>query len=157
MSDPILTVRERIHAKLVELLASGLAEFFPEGIQVERNRDSAFQKFPAINVIETSEDTEAPESTGFSGYVATVTIEGFVQVRTDAEIGPARNELLGRVQKVVMKNRQLQHLAIDITEGSKFFAESRRENQGPVAGFSVDFDIQYWTGEGDPYELGPGA
>lgn len=148
-----LTIRERILAKLVEVLATELT-----GVRVERNRDARVQEFPSIILIDGAQQPFEPESTGFNEYHLTATIEGYVQHEDQSELGPALNDLYGRAIKAVMADRSLGGIAIDTAEG---FMDppsiGRRENQQPTAMFSVEITVKFWTAENDPFELGPGA
>jgi hypothetical protein len=147
-----LTIREQIYAKLEEVLSTALM-----GVRVERNRDSAVQVFPTVVVIDGGQIRQEPESTGFNEYVMTPTIEGWVDGETQADLGPALNELYGQTVKALMADRKLGGLAIDMAEGPLEVDVSRRENQGPVAGFALDIEVRFWTAEDDPFELGPSA
>lgn len=150
-------VLEQIHVKLMEILAAGLAPHYPS-LTVERNRTRATQSFPAVILREGPYTTDegGEESTGFARYTTTPEIELWVQTTTDAELGPAINLLLGRVVKAVKADRCLGGLAIDLREISAEVIESHNQNQQPRIARSLSLEIDFWTNETDPHEIGPG-
>lgn len=154
MSD---TIREQIHAKIADMLDDGLPTHFSGGITVERNRDAGVQRFPSVIVIDGSQTRDQPESTGETLYTVFPIVEGHVQVETPAELGPALSELYGRVIQVLMADRKLGGLAIDMTEEELTVDIGRREGQRPAAAFSIDLEVKFCTAEDDPYEIGPGV
>lgn len=154
-----LTVLERIQAKVADVLATGLPPLV-SGVRVERNRDTQVQHFPTVNVLEGALDSGEEsdrESTGATSYVLRVPIEMFVQTETSAALGPALNELYGRIVTLLKADRTLGGLAIDLREGASDPEIGRLPNQRPVGARELMIAISFWTAEDDPYAVGPGA
>lgn len=159
MSD---SVYERLHEALAELLTTELEAIYGSGqVFIERNRDSRWQSFPAVTILDGGLEPE-PEKSGVASYVATPIIEGFCAATTSGAACTARNQLFAEVVRIIKREREaliegFGEGLVDIREGSTEVGLSRVENQGPVAYFSLIVEVEFWTEANDPFAPGPDA
>lgn len=146
-----LSIRERIYAKVEELLAGITSPF---GVEVHRNRDSAVDTFPALNIVDGAQTTDS-SAPHFSRCLMPLDVEGYVTETENENIGTAINALYAATVFALCADVTLGGLTVDVQESEMTSEVSRSEGQGPLGHFLVRFQVEYWTLQGDPYSLAP--
>ncbi|WP_165063941.1 hypothetical protein [Paludisphaera rhizosphaerae] len=141
-------VREQILQNLVATLA-GLA-----GVRVERDLEAEVQDYPTLNVIEGDQSADSGTH-GATDYRMAVTVEGYVQTPGRDTLAAANNDLYARVVRALNDDYTLGGFAQDVTETAAAFDVDRDGMETPTAYFAVEFEIRYFTRQGDPYAVGP--
>lgn len=148
-----MTVREQILAAMVAQFEGDATHL--DGVTIDRMRDAPVRVRPSLVVLDGPHTADQSE-TGAVLYAMDVTIEGHVEAATDAALGPAINDLYGRVLQSIYTDATWGDLAIDTRERSIDVDVGRRDGGGPVGFFSLELEVQFWTAERDPSTVGPG-
>ncbi len=150
----MITIREQIIECLITQLetitfANGYATDIGVGNVYRSVAVLEQQLVPAISVWEQAEMRERNK---FGGTVKTLTvrIEGLVDARGDRHPNAVANALLGDLEKALMlSDTSLDPLIDDIQDIAAEIAPFNREQQ--LAGAIIEFEIQYTTEWGNPY------
>jgi hypothetical protein len=148
-------IRERVLAALklqLETLVPGMP-----GLSVFRNRTKGMPA-PALNVQDGSQQTD----TGIvqmKRNTVTATIAGYVEAATDEEIGPAVNDLYGRVIDALEANTSLGGVAFDLRElGLEVDLGTDADGaplETPAGWFYLTVEIEFTTRQGGSDQLAP--
>lgn len=141
------TIREQVISAFLGVL-EGITD--PDPLYVERNRDVEVQRFPTIVLLDGAHNIGESEH-GLHRYAMTLSVEGYVQAETDSQLGATANALYGSIMSAVMADRQLGGLAIDIHEQNFDIVVGRGEGHKPSAAFSIEFLVDFFTRENDPF------
>jgi hypothetical protein len=146
-------VREAILSAFAAHLAARL-----HPTKVDRNREvptSLAEHSEYVNILDGPQ-SEPDEGMviGYATYVMTPRVEGYVACPLES-VGPALNDLYGRVVKAALSDRGLGNLTQDIVEGAmEEVAIFRERGTQPGGGFALDFYFTFRTLAGDPTVLG---
>jgi hypothetical protein len=144
-----IPIRERVLAALAARLVAELPD-----VAVERNRDSAVSRYPALVVVDG--DQAADHGTaGITQYTAQAVIEGYAQAATPAGLGPVLNDLYGRTLAAAVADPTLGGIAVDVREREMTVVVERGEGGKPTAAFSLAIEIEFFTALGDPFAAAP--
>lgn len=142
------TLRERILAAIAGKLVTGAGGLTPSP-SVERNRDGAINKRPALGLFDGDELVD-DSIWGVDAYTLDFSVEGHVDGGE-----AAANELAGRVRPWLLADPTLGGLAIDLTLQAHSFMYTEGKGQKTVTGFRLSGQASYWTKPGDPFTAGP--
>ena len=152
-----LSVREQILAAIATRLGtvSGV-------VAVVRNRrnDLNIEEFPGLVVLDGGHQAADDENAGFTRYILTVQVEGYVGAvnsvqLAEADLGPAISALYASSLAVLMADRTLGGLAVDLHEGALDVAIDREDGHPPAGGFMLEIIVDYFTKTADPFTVGP--
>lgn len=146
-------IRELVHANLTSLMA----ELIPDvpGLTVWRNRRAPLQGAPAIAVEDGPQVTNVGQ-VGFKFHTAQPTIEGYCTAPTDEALGPIYNDLYRRIVNKVEANPTLGGVAIDCREaGMDLEIVKAADSKQAECFFSVKYEVDYTTAQGDAGASGP--
>lgn len=152
-------VREQVLAALEKRLRTLQAG--DPTLKVHRNRRAQLDEPNSLALEDGPQSTQADDSTGFKIHLAQPTIEGYVTAPTDAEIGPAINELYGKIVAAIELDGTLADLAggeqpgdgpaIDCLEaGLKVQIVKNADAKQAEAFFDLEYSVEYTTAQGDP-------
>lgn len=144
-------IREQI-AAAVKTALSGIA-----GVTVYRNRTKEVPEnaMPALVLVDGGHDSDQTQSPGHTAYALELTVEGYAKAADDDAIGPALNDLYGKLLAAVMADTTLGGLAIDIREGGMTMDSDRGDGRASLGGFALTLYVDFWTSTGDPYTAAP--
>ena len=143
-------IREQVLAAFHTAIDTALS------VDVERNRS---REIPVDStsyvVLLDGQQYIASDETGLIFYTMTVTVEGYSRAATDALVGPAVNALYADVVAAAVADHTLGGLSVDVREGDLPDVYIDPEASKPTMAFALDFEIDYFTKETDPYTIGP--
>ena len=143
-----MTIREQILAALMVRLGTLVAEL--PSLVVQRNPRHAITKAPTLVIREGAHTAETDQNV-FTRYALSLEIQGFVETAEDADLGPAINDLYGRVMAVLLAEPSFGGLALDTRE--REFSVDIATMPGlsePAGWFSLGIEIEFLTRAEDP-------
>ena len=143
-----MTLREQILVALV--LRLGALNVEVPGLEIRRNPRHAITKAPTLVIREGAHTAETDQNV-FTRYVLSLEIQGFVDAAEDADLGPAINDLYGRVMAVLLTEPSFGGLALDTRE--REFSVDIATMPGlsePAGWFSLGIEIEFLTRAEDP-------
>lgn len=148
-------IREQVLAALKARLETLLPAV--SGLAVYRNRRSPMAA-PALDVRDGSQQTDSG-NVQMKRNLMSVTVAGYVEANSDDEIGPALNDLYGRVIDVLEADTSLGGVAFDLREqGLDVDLETNADGaplEKPAAWFYLSIDIEFTTSQGGSGQLAP--
>ena len=143
-----MTIREQILAALMVRLGTLVAEL--PSLVVQRNPRHAITKAPTLVIREGAHTAETDQNV-FTRYALSLEIQGFVETAEDADLGPAINDLYGRVMAVLLAEPSFGGLALDTREGEFLVAIATMPGLSEPAGWvSLGIEIEFLTRAEDP-------
>lgn len=135
---------------ILEGVSAHAASELPIEWEFEENRSKPIKvKHGETKIVMRDGDSEVSEEDDALRYL-TVTIEGGVGVRTDAEIRAEREAAVERIHNMMMEPDWFAGSIveiIDIASGGVSVADPEEETDDHIAGFSMDFQILYMPAE----------
>jgi hypothetical protein len=148
------TVREQILAAFFTALKALEGTVYK--LTAQRDRDTEVSEYPALVLLAGEQSADDSFATGVTRYVLTVTVEGYVQETDDGKTTAEKiDELYGKVLQAALSDRTLGGLAVDVREQPLEQQIDRSAGHPPGGAFSLPFEIEYWTRQGDPFTVGP--
>lgn len=142
-------IRETVVAALKAALDIALA-----GVTVERDRSIEVDTYPSVIVFDGGH-TVSTENHGVDDIDLQVSVEIYVEGATDADIGPAYNDLQARVVVAMLADRKIAGIQDIEEQASDDPPIGRGEGQKPTKSGVTDFLVKYQRLPGDPYTLAP--
>lgn len=152
----MIAVREQVVRAFAALL-DGLVDQRGYDIAVHRGRDAMISETPAL-VIEEGQETAREPSYPRLDLTMSITVYGYVREDADegdvdnagADYEAAKTDLYARTLQAVMADRQLGGLADDVR--FLLMTPEIAEEAGTRAGtITLQFEVDYWTSDSNPY------
>lgn len=148
-----LSVREQVLAALFDRL-SALKPAAVKEVYRNRRKPIADQNLPAL-VMQDGGQSVPEELAGYTEYLLSAEIEGYVKAASDEDLGPAVSALYAATLAALMADRTLGGLAVDMIEGDVGIDLDRDLGSSPAGAFLLTVSVRFWTKPADPYTVGP--
>ena len=152
------TARRELLLAAIETALNTISEI--SGLTVERNRSSppTPADCPLIVLLDGQGEGEAAQvvkedagALGHKVYLAMPTIEGWVKADAAADLGPAVNDLYGRVINALEADETFGDVGMFIAEGEYNSGVDREEGHRNMSWFALTITVEFQTARTDAY------